>query len=101
MLTLVINKSSWHGLRGAVAGLGVCLQRPFSRGAVRLASADPDVPPDVSFRMLADVRDQKRMVDGSRLAIERKRDERIAPCATSSLPPATPGSCAGSTSQTA
>ena len=44
--------------------------RPFSRGAVTLRSHDPDVPPQVSQRLLSDPRDAKRMLIATRLAEE-------------------------------
>ena len=40
LLMLVMNKSSWHGLGEAVAGLGVGLYLPLSRGSVTLRAAD-------------------------------------------------------------
>ena len=67
---LVLNKSSWHGLGESVAGMGVLLAGPKSRGSVRLASADPRVPPRVDFRMLTDPSDHRRMVDGLATAVD-------------------------------
>jgi 5-(hydroxymethyl)furfural/furfural oxidase len=61
---LILNKSSWHGLGESVAGLGVCLTQPFSRGTIRLASSDPHVLPVVSFRMLTEQADRERMIEG-------------------------------------
>jgi 5-(hydroxymethyl)furfural/furfural oxidase len=69
MLMLVLNKSSWHGLGTAVGGLGVCLLGPRSRGQVTLQSSDPQVHPDVSFRLLSDPADFARMVGGMELAV--------------------------------
>lgn len=74
---LVLNKSSWHGLGAAVAGLGVCLTHPYSRGAVRLVSGDPGVLPDVSFRMLSEPADRERMVVGLRRAAELMLDDQV------------------------
>lgn len=79
IMMLVVNKSSWHGLGHAVAGLGVCLMRPFSRGSVELCSADPRTPPTVRFRMLTDRRDVERMVDGLGLAVELMQDDAVRP----------------------
>jgi 5-(hydroxymethyl)furfural/furfural oxidase len=76
---LVLNKSSWHGLGESVAGLGVCLVRPLSRGHVRLVSADPTVPPDIDFRMLTDPSDHERMVEGLRTAVELMRHPAVVP----------------------
>jgi 5-(hydroxymethyl)furfural/furfural oxidase len=67
---LVLNKSSWHGLGNAIAGLGVCLMRPASRGTVRLASADPSASPDIRFRMLTGGADFQRLLFGFGIACE-------------------------------
>ena len=74
---LVLNKSSWHGLGGAVAGLGVCLVRPRSRGSVQVTSADAAIPPEVNFRMLTDPTDYARMLRGFELACELMGDEAV------------------------
>ncbi len=44
------------------------LQRPRSRGRVRLRSADADVPPQIDLNYLDDPEDMRRMVDGMRIA---------------------------------
>lgn len=74
---LVLNKSSWHGLGACVAGLGLCLTQPISRGQVKLLSADPEVLPDVSFRMLTERADLDRMIEGFRLAAELMLDREV------------------------
>lgn len=79
MVMLVLNKSSWRGLGTAVAGLGVGLYRPHSRGSIRLRSTDPSVYPEIRLGMLTDVHDRKRMIDGLRLAVELMRDDEIRP----------------------
>jgi 5-(hydroxymethyl)furfural/furfural oxidase len=79
MLMLVMNKSSWHGVGEAVAGLGTMVMRPHSRGAVHLTSADPEVAPDIRFKMLTDRRDFDRMVDGLGVAVELMGDEAVRP----------------------
>ncbi|MDO8212284.1 GMC family oxidoreductase [Conexibacter sp. CPCC 206217] len=78
MMTLVINKSSWHGLGEAVASVGTCLVAPHSRGSVAATSAHHDgAAPDVRFRMLTDPRDMERMVAGLQLAVELMGDEAV------------------------
>ncbi len=69
---LVLNKSSWHGLGSAIAGLGVCLMRPHSRGAVTIPSATG--APDVRFRMLTEPSDVDRLLAGFEVACELLRD---------------------------
>jgi 5-(hydroxymethyl)furfural/furfural oxidase len=79
MLLLVMNKSSWHGLGQAIAGIGLGLFLPFSRGSVRLASADPVVEPEVAFELLSDQRDFERMVDALAFALEVMQDADVRP----------------------
>jgi len=74
---LILNKSSWHGLGASVAGLGVCLTQPFSRGTVRLKSRDPRALPVVNFRMLTERGDRERMVEGFRRAAELMLDDEV------------------------
>ena len=74
---LVLNKSSWHGLGRAVAGLGICLMRPDSRGTVSLRSAYPAAPPDIKFRMLTEPSDFDRLLVGFGIACELMIDPEI------------------------
>ncbi|PZW46880.1 choline dehydrogenase [Humitalea rosea] len=46
--------------------VGVALYDAFSRGALRLVSADPEAQPEVEENMLADPRDRLRLRDGVR-----------------------------------
>jgi 5-(hydroxymethyl)furfural/furfural oxidase len=61
---------SWHALGRRIASLAPALQKPASRGRIRLDSADPRGPPRIEFNLLSDERDLKRLVSGTRLAIE-------------------------------
>lgn len=70
LMMLVLNKSSWHGVGGATAGLGVTLNRPRSRGSVRLRSANPVTNPEVNFRMLTESADFERLLAGYELAAD-------------------------------
>ncbi len=79
LLMLVINKSSWHGLGHSVAGVGVMLMQPLSRGRVSLSARDPFLQPDVRFRMLTDKSDLARMVDGLALAVDLLQDSAVRP----------------------
>lgn len=79
MMLLVVNKSSWHAVGAAIAGIGVTLVRPQSRGTVRLTSSDPAALPDVRFRMLTQQQDFERMVDGFQLALELMQDPAVRP----------------------
>jgi choline dehydrogenase len=53
--------------------LGVWVNECFSRGSVRLASADPSLDPTIDECMLDDPRDLARMRDGVRRVIEISR----------------------------
>jgi 5-(hydroxymethyl)furfural/furfural oxidase len=79
MIMLAMNKSSWHGLGHAVAGLGVGLYLPESRGSVRLQSADPALHPRIEFNMLGEERDAERMRSGFQLALELMDDDAVRP----------------------
>ena len=70
MLLLVANKSGWHALGRRMAGLGVLVLKPYSRGSVELQSENPNVAPRVRFNLLDDSRDFERMVEGVRAALE-------------------------------
>jgi 5-(hydroxymethyl)furfural/furfural oxidase len=54
------------GLPGPEGAVGVALYEAFSRGELRLASADPQAHPVVEENMLSDARDRARMRDGVR-----------------------------------
>ena len=55
-----------EGRPSGQGAIGVALYDAFSRGEVRLASADPDANPIVEENMLDDPRDRLRMRDGVR-----------------------------------
>lgn len=75
-MIMVLNKSSWHGLGSAVAGLGVCLLRPTSRGSVRLRQ-DPSAYPEIDFNMLAADDDRRRLVHGFGVAAQLMMDDEV------------------------
>ncbi|HUC15466.1 MAG TPA: GMC family oxidoreductase N-terminal domain-containing protein [Acidimicrobiales bacterium] len=74
---LVLNKSSWHGLGSAIAGLGICLLAPLSRGTVLLRSADRELPLDIRFRMLSEAADVELMVEGFETACTVMLDDEV------------------------
>jgi choline dehydrogenase len=53
------------------------LQRPHSRGTLKLASADPTVQPIITLNYLADPEDMRRMVEGVRISWELGKDPSI------------------------
>jgi choline dehydrogenase len=55
------------------------LQRPRSRGRLRLRSADPDIPPTIDLNYLDDPEDLRRIADGVRIAWRLMHDGHFAP----------------------
>ncbi len=59
--------------------LNACYLRPRSRGTVRLASADPTVPPLIDPNYLEDARDRELSIEGLKLAREILRQAPLRP----------------------
>jgi choline dehydrogenase len=55
------------------------LQRPRSRGRLRLRSASPDVPPIIDLNYLDDPEDLRRLTDGVRIAWRLMHDAHFGP----------------------
>jgi 5-(hydroxymethyl)furfural/furfural oxidase len=67
MMGLVSSKAAWHEVGKRLGTLAFWINRPLSEhGCIRLASADPKVPAEVDFNLLADYRDTQRLMDGLR-----------------------------------
>jgi 5-(hydroxymethyl)furfural/furfural oxidase len=60
--------------------IAAALYAPFSRGAVTLRSHDPDVPPEVSQRLLSDPRDAARMLIAARTAEDLINQPAVKAC---------------------
>ncbi len=58
-------------------GISTLLMHAASSGSVRLASADPDVQPDIDLNYLAEPNDLERMRSMIRLAVELGRHSRL------------------------
>ena len=54
-------------------GLGVSVMQSFSLGRLSLTTADPEVDPEIDFRMLSDERDLLRLRDGVRRLFDLTR----------------------------
>ena len=67
MFVLPSNRAGWHPVGRRLASILVCVNRPFSTGAVRLTGPDPRMPPEVDFRQLHDARDLIRLEQGLHL----------------------------------
>lgn len=66
MLMMPANRTGWHPLGMRIGSLGVCVNKSFSRGVVRLNATDPRAEPFVDINMLSDGRDLARLVDAFR-----------------------------------
>jgi len=64
MLLMPVNRAGWHRLGLSMGALNVCVNKSYSRGSVRLASADPAAEPLVELNLASDGRDLARLVDG-------------------------------------
>lgn len=78
MMMVIGNKSSWHALGRHIGVVGITVHKPFSRGSVRLQSADPTVAPQVKFRFLSDERDRERLTNGLGLAASLLATDSVA-----------------------
>jgi 5-(hydroxymethyl)furfural/furfural oxidase len=61
---------SWHALGRRIASLAPALQKPASRGRIRLDTANPMGPSRIEFNLLSDERDLKRLVSATKMAID-------------------------------
>jgi 5-(hydroxymethyl)furfural/furfural oxidase len=59
---------TWHALGRRMASLSPALQKPASRGRIRLDTRDVHGAPCIEFRFLSDERDTVRLVSAMRLA---------------------------------
>ena len=64
----IAAQSAWHALGHRIGSLVIWVNKSYSRGHVRLRSADPATPPEVDFRLLSDPRDLTRLMQAFRLA---------------------------------
>ncbi|MEM9813263.1 MAG: GMC oxidoreductase, partial [Pseudomonadota bacterium] len=64
----IIGRTAWHEIGQRMGTILVWVNKSFSRGEVRLKSADPSVAPEVDFRLLSDPRDTERLKEGFRKA---------------------------------
>jgi 5-(hydroxymethyl)furfural/furfural oxidase len=77
MVMAAVYRSTWHAIGQRVATLSTFMGQAFSRGHVRLVSADPSAEPDVLFNHLVDERDRRRMMDAVRFSAEIFRSAEV------------------------
>lgn len=68
MYMVALSKTGWHPVGRQLGSLVTWVNKSYSRGRVRLASADPAAEPRVEFAMLSDPRDAARLKRGLREA---------------------------------
>lgn len=61
-------RAGWHAVGRRIGGLGVWVNKVYSRGRIRLAE-QPDAPAEIDFRLLSDPRDMARLKAGFRLGV--------------------------------
>jgi len=79
LMIAVLSRSAWHAVGAQLGTYYLWINKSYSEGYVRLASADPSVAPEIDFRLLSDERDLKRMREAFRwtaaLALDPGLDE--------------------------
>jgi 5-(hydroxymethyl)furfural/furfural oxidase len=77
MYLIPSNKAAWHSIGEQLGLIMLWVNRSFSTGEVRLASADPAMPLDIDFNMCSDPRDLERLVIGVRLMCRLTADPAV------------------------
>ncbi len=62
-----LSRSGWHGVGARLATYITILNKPYSRGEVRLTNPHPGIEPEVRFNLLSDHRDLTRLCHAVRL----------------------------------
>lgn len=77
MHVAIIGRTAWHAIGQRMGTLLVWVNKSWSRGSVKLRSADPAEEPVVDFALLSDPRDLQRLKEGFRVAAEALQDRRL------------------------
>jgi 5-(hydroxymethyl)furfural/furfural oxidase len=64
------NRISWHTLGRRLGAMIVCVYKPYSRGTLRIASADSRAEARIELNLLSDERDLARLLQGVGIAAE-------------------------------
>lgn len=81
----MLSRTGWHPVGWRIGGLGCWVNKPYSKGRVRL-SAEQDKPSDVRFCMLSDPRDMQRLKEGFRLLRRAMTDAQSSGAVTNLFP---------------
>lgn len=74
MHAAILARAGWHAVGQRTGSLFFWVNKSYSRGFLRLASADPRVEPEVDFRMLSDERDLVRLTSALRMGAQALLD---------------------------
>lgn len=74
MHVAIIGRTAWHAIGQRMGTMLVWVNKSYSRGTVKLRSADPDEEPAVDFRLLSDPRDLARLKEGFAVAAKALAD---------------------------
>nr|WP_296339425.1 GMC oxidoreductase [uncultured Acidovorax sp.] len=77
MHVAIIGRTAWHAIGQRMGTLLVWVNKSWSRGCVKLRSADPADEPLVSFALLSDQRDLTRIKEGFRIAVDALMNKRL------------------------
>jgi 5-(hydroxymethyl)furfural/furfural oxidase len=80
MLMMPANRTGWHPLGRRTGSLGVCVNKSYSRGRVRLTSVSALDEPFVDINMLADGRDLRRLIDAFKLIYKIMESPEVRAC---------------------
>lgn len=78
MHAAILARSGWHSVGRRMGSLFFWVNKSFSRGFLRLRTADPAAAPEVDFRMLSDARDLERLKQALRMGAEALADPHMA-----------------------
>lgn len=74
----ILSRSGWHSLGYRLGTMFFWVNKSYSRGRLKLVSADPRDEPSVDFRMLSDPRDLERLKLAMRLGATTLADASMA-----------------------
>jgi len=77
MYLIPSNKAQWHAIGERLGLIMIWVNKSYSTGEVKLASADLSAPLDIDFNMCSDPRDMERMVIGVRLLCQLAADPAV------------------------
>jgi 5-(hydroxymethyl)furfural/furfural oxidase len=74
----ILSRSGWHSVGYRLGTIFFWVNKSYSRGRLRLASADPRDEPQVSFNMLSDERDLERLKQALRFGAQTLSADALA-----------------------